>query len=70
MRDMTEPATATVGDRIAHDLMPDFTMPVEDVRPCEQSSNRYFPHSQYKVTDPEGQTDWLCAFDVHKAGQR
>ncbi len=66
MNEMTAPATAATGDKIVHDLMPGFVMTVQEVRACEQSGNRYFPHSQYRITDPEGQEDWLCAFDVTK----
>lgn len=67
MNQMTEPATAAAGDRIAHDLMPGFVMTVLEVRDCERDTNRYLPHSEYRITDPEGNEDWLCAFDVHSA---
>lgn len=69
MNEMTEPATANVGDLIEHDLMPGFVMTVQETQPCEQSSNRYLPHSQYRITDPGGQEDWLCAFDVTRVGR-
>ena len=65
---MQTPATATIGDRIEHELMPGFTMTVEDAKPCETDSNRSEPHLQYQITDPVGNTDWLCAYDVRKVG--
>ena len=66
MNQMTKPATAAVGDKVEHDLMPGFAMAVEDVADCETDTNRSLPHSQYKITDPEGNTDWLCGYDVSK----
>lgn len=47
------------GDTIEHNLMPGFRMQVEEVEPCESPD-----HNQFKITDPEGQTDWLCERDV------
>ena len=69
---MTKPVPPTaaaygdldVGDLIEHRLMPGFTMPVEDVDACETDANRREPHARYQVTDPDGQTDWLCSHDV------
>lgn len=57
-----------VGDRIEHDLVPGFVMTVEAVEDCETDAARPVPHAQYQVTDPAGNTDWLCAYDVHRAG--
>ena len=57
------------GDIIEHRLMPGFTMPVLETRECETDGNRPEPHLAYKVTDPEGNEDWLCAMDVQKPGQ-
>ena len=57
-----------IGDTIEHRLMPGFRMPVEDTRPCETDPNRPGPHLAYQVTDPEGNADWLCGFDVQKPG--
>jgi hypothetical protein len=54
------------GDVIEHKLMPGFTMTVEDARDCETDSNRPEPHLAYKITDPEGNEDWLCAYDVQR----
>lgn len=51
-----------VGDRIEHVLVPGFVMPVLDTRPCETPD-----HLAYKVIDPEGAEDWLCAHDVRAA---
>ncbi len=52
-----------VGDRIAHNLVPDFVMEVLEAQPCEQGTGA---HSSYRIIDPEGQEDWLCEYDVHK----
>lgn len=61
------PATGiAVGDRLEHDLMPGFVMKAEAVKPCETDGARPDAHDQYQVTDPEGSTDWLCAYDVSK----
>lgn len=57
------------GDIIEHRLMPGFTMPVEDTRPCETEPNRPWPHLAYRVKDPQGCTDWLCAYDVQRPGE-
>jgi hypothetical protein len=65
---MSEPATAAVGDEIEHDLMPGLVMTVEDTQPCETDGSRSEPHRQYQVTDPDGNEDWLCAYDVHAVG--
>jgi hypothetical protein len=66
MNQMTEPATADIGDRIAHDLLPGFVMTINDSKPCETDGARPVPHEQYHVTDPEGAGDWLCAYDIHR----
>ena len=58
---------ALIGDPIEHKLMPGFPMLVEEVEPCETGPGRDEPHSQYQITDPEGNTDWLCAYDVVRA---
>jgi hypothetical protein len=63
----THPATANTGDTIEHDLMSGFPMKVKDVRDCETDSARPDPHKSFNVTDPEGNDDWLCAYDVHPA---
>ena len=57
------------GDIIEHRLMPGFTMPVLEARECETDANRSEPHLAYRVTDPDGNDDWLCAMDVQKPGQ-
>lgn len=57
------------GDKIEHRLMPGFTMPVLDTRECETDATRPEPHLQYKVTDPEGNEDRLCAMDVQRPGE-
>jgi len=58
---------AAVGGRIEHTLMPGFVMTVQDVRRCETDSGRPELHDAYKVTDPDGNEDWLCAYDVRAA---
>jgi len=63
----TAPHAAKAGDRIEHDLMPGFAMTVQDVRACETDTARPELHDAYKVTDPTGGIDWLCAYDVHPA---
>jgi hypothetical protein len=68
MNQMTEPATAIIGDRIEHELMPGFVMAVEESEPCETDCARPGLHRQYLITDPEGNRDWLCAYDVTKVG--
>lgn len=65
---MQTPTTAAKGDRIEHELVPGFPMTVEDAKPCETDGPRCEPHQQYQVTDPDGSTDWLCAYDVRKVG--
>lgn len=65
---MQTPAEAIIGDRIEHELVPGFTMLVEESEPCETDCARPELHRQYQVTDPEGNTDWLCAYDVRKVG--
>ena len=65
---MQTPAEAAVGDRIEHELVPGFTMTVEAVKPCVTDAVRPEAHLQYQVTDPEGNTDWLCAYSVRKVG--
>jgi hypothetical protein len=57
-----------LGDRIEHKLMPGFVMEVNGIKGCETDSARPEPHMQYKITDPDGSTDWLCAYDVRIAG--
>jgi hypothetical protein len=56
------------GDSIEHELMPGFTMTVQETAQCETDSARPEPHLQYRITDPDGNTDWLCAYDVQKPG--
>lgn len=65
---METPTTAIIGDRIEHELVPGFTMTVEATEPCETDSTRSEPHQMYQVTDIEGNTDWLCSYDVRKVG--
>lgn len=55
-----------VGDAIEHQYMPGFTMTVQETRECEQDFARPESHLAYKITDPEGNEDWLCAYDVRK----
>lgn len=57
------------GDVIEHRLMPGFPMPVQETRECETDSNRSEPHLAYKITDPDGNVDWLCGYDVQRPGQ-
>jgi len=52
------------GDTIEHELVPGFPMVIEDTRECETDRARPKPHLAYKVHDPEGNADWLCAYDV------
>lgn len=59
-----------VGDKIEHRLMPGFVMTVEGVEEGETDHARPEPHLHYQVTDPEGNTDWLCAHDVQRPGQK
>jgi hypothetical protein len=60
------PLVALTGDKICHKLVPGFTMTVEGVSDCETDANRSIPHSKYLITDPEGNQDELCAYDVAK----
>lgn len=54
------------GDTIEHELMPGFPMTIQEVADCEVDANRDEPHAQYKITDPEGAEDWLCAQEVRR----
>jgi hypothetical protein len=68
MNDTREPARGiTLGGKIAHDLEPGFVMTVEAVEPCDMGGALPEEHAQFQVTDPAGNTDWLCAYDVHRA---
>lgn len=58
------PHEAKVGDRIEHKLIPGFVMTVQDARDCETDFARSEPHQQYQITGPDGNTDWVCAYDV------
>jgi hypothetical protein len=58
------PTSAVVGDRIEHKLVPGFVMIVQDTRPCETDGARPVPHEAYQITDPDGNVDWLCAYDA------
>jgi len=65
MNDTKTPATGIKqGDMIEHDLMPGFMMQVQEARPCETDGARPEAHESYKITDPEGGTDWLCGYEV------
>jgi hypothetical protein len=55
-----------IGDMIEHELMPGFTMKIEDTERCETDFARPEPHLMYRITGPDGNTDWLCAYDVQK----
>ena len=55
------------GQQIEHKLVPGFVMEVQDLKRCETDAARPGPHMQYKITGPDGNTDWLCAYDVRKA---
>jgi hypothetical protein len=57
------------GDRIEHKLMPGFVMEVRGVKECQADGARPEPHMQYMITDPDDCTDWLCGYDVRKAGK-
>jgi len=63
---LDKPADARTGDLIVHYALPGYPMTVHAVRPCETSGPRSEPHSSYEVTDPEGNQDWLCGWDVRK----
>ena len=54
-----------IGHKIEHDLMPGFVMTVQAAEPCETDGARAEEHAKFEVTDPEGNQDWLCAYDVH-----
>jgi hypothetical protein len=58
-----------VGDTIEHRLMPGFTMTVRETRECDSDANRPESHLAYRIEDPEGNEDWLCAHDVQKPGE-
>ena len=69
MDDTTAPAkNLGLGDKIEHDLMPGFVMEIQAVEPCETDGNRSEEHAKFRITDPGGDQDWLCAYDVHRAG--
>jgi hypothetical protein len=55
-----------VGDVIEHELVPGFPMTVLAVRECEADPGIGRPagHLAYAVIDPDGNQDWLCAYDV------
>jgi hypothetical protein len=68
VNDTTAPAKDLgLGDKIEHDLMPGFVMAIKGVGTCETDGARSEPHARYKITDPGGNEDWLCAYDVHPA---
>ena len=64
---MSGPLVAAVGDIIEHELMPGFRMQVQAVADCDTDWNRSEPHLKYTITDPAGNQDDLCAYDVRKA---
>jgi hypothetical protein len=63
---LEHPADAQAGDRIELFGVPGYHMTVHDAKPCETDFARPEAHKQYKVTDPEGNEDWLCGWDVRK----
>jgi hypothetical protein len=65
----TAPEAFKVGDKIEHRLMPGFTMTVLAWLECETDGSRPEPHGKYCITDPEGNEDWLCGYDVQRPGQ-
>jgi hypothetical protein len=68
MNDTREPAPGLgLGDKIVHDLVPGFVMEIRGVRSCQADGARPVEHAAFKVTDPGGNEDWLCAYDVHAA---
>jgi hypothetical protein len=68
MHESTEPVqNLGPGDKIEHNLMPGFVMVIEGMDSCEIDGARPEPHMKYKVHDPEGNVDWLCAYDVSRA---
>ena len=64
---MQNPTVADDGDKIEHELVPGFTMAIQATEPCEEDDLTE-PHLAYKITDPDGTEDWLCAYDVRKVG--
>lgn len=54
------------GDVIEHKDLPGFRMRVRETAPCETDAARPEPHLTYRITDPEGNEDWLCAYDVRR----
>jgi hypothetical protein len=54
---------AAPGDRIEHKMLPGLILAVQEVKDCELDGARPEPHSQYRVLGPDGNTDWLCAYD-------
>jgi len=65
--DDTPAEDISLGEKIEHKLMPGFTMEVNGIKGCETGPGRETPHMQYKITDPDGNADWLCAYDVRRA---
>jgi hypothetical protein len=57
--------TFVVGQQIEHNDLPGFRMEILETASCEQDAARPESHHRYRITDPEGQQDWLCAYDVH-----
>jgi hypothetical protein len=56
----------TAGQKIEHNQLPGFVMDIEETAECETDLVRHEPHARYQITDPEGNKDWLCAYDVHE----
>lgn len=56
---------AVPGDWIAYDRKPAIRMMVQAVKTCDLTPAGTEPHHAYQVTDPSGETDWVCALDVH-----
>lgn len=54
-----------VGDVIEHTGLPGFRMRVREVGDCADEI-RPESHPRYKVIDPEGCEDWLCAYDARR----
>ena len=44
--------------------MTGYPMEVQETRACETDGARPSLHKAYRVTDPDGNEDWLCAYDV------
>jgi hypothetical protein len=67
---MNDSASIKVGDKIEHRLVPGFAMTVLAVEPCDPSEDHggASVHDSYKIIDPEGHEDWLCAHDVRTVG--